>query len=332
MRKAAFVLLGLVAFLVLASNLLIGWTLVFRPLTRPVTDRKFDSSPERLERGRYIVENLAACIRCHSPNDLRKPLPGTEGSGWILPLPHSNPFKHQIVAPNITPDRDTGIGLWSDDEIGRAVREGVDRKGRSFTYIMPCLQYRKMSDEDLASVVVYLRSLAPVHKSRPTTKLMFPVQFLVRLVPLPITSVVSSDQSSAERRGEYLVALATCNGCHSPHDSTGHLIEGLEFSGGDVLRLDPAPVTVPNITPDETGIKRASAESFREMIRTGQRQGRMLHPVMPYDQYAKLTGADLNDMFAYLRTVRPVKHFVDGTQTATKCRVCKNEHGGGNQN
>lgn len=332
MRKAVFVLLGLVAFLVVAVGLLIGWTLTFRPLTRPLTDRKFDSTPQRLERGRYIVENVAACIRCHSPNDMRKPVAGTEGSGWILPLPHSNPLKHRIVAPNITPDRDTGIGLWSDDEIGRAIREGVDRNGRSFGYAMPCLQYRKMADEDLASVVVYLKSLAPVRRALPETKLMFPVQFLVRLVPLPVTSVVKRDESTAEKRGEYLAVLATCNGCHSPHDFAGHLMDGLEFSGGDVLRLNPAPVTVPNITPDETGIKRATADSFREMMRTGQWEGRMLHPLMPYDQYAKLTDADLNDIYAYLRAVRPVKHFVDVTETATQCRVCKNQHGGGNKN
>jgi mono/diheme cytochrome c family protein len=332
MRRVALVVLGLVAFLVLAGGLVIGWLLVFRPLTRPVTDRRFDATRQRLERGRYIVENLAACIKCHSPNDLRKPVPGTEGSGWVLPVPHRNPLKHQIVAPNITPDRDTGLGLWSDDEIGRAIREGVDRNGRSFGYAMPCLQYRKMSDEDLASVVVYLRTLAPVRKALPETKLIFPVQYLARLVPLPITSVVKRDQSSAEKRGEYLVALATCNGCHSPHDFAGHLLNGLEFSGGDVLRLDPAPTTVPNITPDETGIKHPTAESFREMMRTGRRDGRMLHPLMPYDQYAKLTDADVNDIYAYMRAVRPVKHVVDVRATATQCRICKNQHGGGNQN
>src|SRR3954471_2515228 len=124
MRKVGLALLGLVAALVIAVGFFIGWTLLFRPLIRPVTTKRFDSTPQRLERGRYVGENVAACIRCHSPNDLRKPVPGTEGSGWVLPPPHDNPFKHQIVAPNITPDRDTGIGLWSDDEIGRAIREG----------------------------------------------------------------------------------------------------------------------------------------------------------------------------------------------------------------
>jgi mono/diheme cytochrome c family protein len=227
MRRVAFVLLWLVAFLVLACSLVIGWTLVFRPLTRPVTDRRFDSTPQRLERGRYIVENLAACIRCHSPNDMHKPLPGTEGSGWALPLRHV--ILSSIKSWHRTSPR-TGHRHWTrtDDEIGRAIREGFDRNGRSFGYAMPCLQYRKMSYEDLASVVVYLRALAPVHNALPKTKLMFPVQFFVRLVPRPLTSVVRRDQSSAEKRGEYLVAIATCNGCHSPHDFAGHLLDGTE--------------------------------------------------------------------------------------------------------
>jgi mono/diheme cytochrome c family protein len=332
MRKVLYTLSGIVVFLGLASGLLIGWMLVFRPLTRPVTGRRFDSTPQRLERGRYIVENLAACIRCHSPNDMRKPVAGTEGSGWALPLRRRNPFQHQIVAPNITPDRDTGIGFWTDDEIARAIREGVDRHGRSFVSVMPCLQYRKMSDEDLASVVVYLKALAPVRNALPKTKLVFPVQFLVRLVPLPVTSVVTRDQSSAERRGEYLVTLATCDGCHTPHDFAGHLLDGLEFSGGEVQTMDSANTTVPNITPDETGIKRVTAELFREMMRSAPSEGRMPHPLMPYDQYANLTDADVNDIYAYLRTVRPVKHFVDVTAVATQCRVCKSQHGGGSQN
>ena len=332
MRKVVRALVGLVAFLILTAGLLLGWMMVFRPRIRPLTDRTFDTSLQRLARGRYLVTTVAACIRCHSPNAMRAPEAGTEGSGWVLPTPALNPLKHQIVAPNITPDKETGIGLWSDDAIGRAIREGVDRDGRSFGYAMPCAEYRKMSEEDLASVVVYLRSLAPIRRSLPTTKLIFPVQFLVRLVPEPLTAPVTPDQSSPQERGEYLVAMATCNGCHSPHDFAGHLIDGLDFSGGDVLRMAADSPTAPNITPDATGIQRLTADSFRDLMRTGQLAGRTLHPLMPYQQYAGLTDTDLSDMYAFLSSVKPVKHFVDGSQPPTLCRVCKNQHGGGSRN
>jgi hypothetical protein len=91
-------------------------------------------------------------------------------------------------------------------------------------------------------------------------------------------------------------------------------------------------VTAPNLTPDETGLKSVTAQSFREIMKTGQRDGRTLNPIMPCDQYAGMTDGDLNDMYTYLQTVRPVKHFVDRLAPATHCRVCGNRHGGGERN
>ncbi len=332
MRKVGLILAGLVALLALIVGVFIGWTLLFRPRVRQVTDRKYVPSPQRLERGRYIVATLGTCLRCHSPGGMSKPLAGTEGSGRLIPSPQDNPFKHVIVAPNITPDNDTGIGRWTDDEIGRAIREGVDRNGRSFTLAMPCLQYRNMSDEDLASVVVYLRSITPLRNSLPQTQLAFPVQFLVRLVPLPVNSPVSADLSTPERRGQYLATLATCNECHSSHDFAHHPNDGLEFVGGDVVRFGPAAATATNLTPDETGIGSMTAGSFRELMRTGQLRGQTLHPIMPCDQYVDVTDDDLNDIYLYLRSLRPVKHIVDAAAVVTKCRICKNQHGGGSLN
>ncbi len=320
------------AVLFLAICTFLGWTLLFRPLTRPVTNQKFESTPQRLARGRYIVETLGACIKCHSPNNLLKPLPGTEGSGWVLPPPHDNPWKHKTVAPNITSDMETGIGLWTDDEIGRAIREGVARNGRSLNLRMPYIHYRNMGDEDLAAAVVYLRTLKPIRNPLPETELVFPVQFLVRTVPRPVTSPVVPDQSTTEKRGQYLVTVATCAECHSSHDFSGHALDSLTFAGGDVLWFGSTPATVPNITPDETGIKSVTADSFRDILRTGQYGGRKLHPLMPSDQYAGMTDTDLNDIYAYLRSVPPVKHVVDFTVAATPCRICKNRHGGGERN
>ena len=137
MRKVAVILTGFVATLLLFIGLFLGWTVLFRPLVREATNRKYTSTPGRLDRGRYIVENLAACLKCHSPNHMRRPGPEVAGSGAVF-LP-DNPIPHKIVAPNITPDTETGIGLWSDDEIGRAIREGVDRDGQSLGLSMPYL-------------------------------------------------------------------------------------------------------------------------------------------------------------------------------------------------
>lgn len=92
-------------------GLFIAWTLLFRPLVRPLTDRKFVSTPQRIKRGRYLVESMTACIKCHSPNDMLKTAKGTEGSALVLPMPKRNPLQHKIVAPNITSDLETGRPL-----------------------------------------------------------------------------------------------------------------------------------------------------------------------------------------------------------------------------
>jgi mono/diheme cytochrome c family protein len=147
-----------------------------------------------------------------------------------------------------------------------------------------------------------------------------------------VTSPVDPDQSTAVKRGEYLATIAACTECHGSHDPHHHPLKGLEFAGGDIVRLGSETVTVPNITPDETGLKSVTAQSFRGVMRTGQRDGRKLNPIMPCDQYAGMTDADLNDMYAYLQTVRPVKHFVDSVAQATYCRVCGNRHGSGERN
>jgi hypothetical protein len=110
------------------------------------------------------------------------------------------------------------------------------------------------------------------------------------------------------------------------------LIEGLDFAGGDVLRVGATSPTATNLTPDTTGLQLPSTAAFRDVMRTGRMAGRSLHPLMPYKQYAKLTDADLDDMFSYLRSVKAVRHVVDATAAPTLCRVCKNQHGGGDRN
>jgi mono/diheme cytochrome c family protein len=151
---------------------------------------------------------------------------------------------------------------------------------------------------------------------------VFPVQFLVRLVPQPVTAPVVPDVSTAAKRGGYLAGLATCNGCHTPHDFTGHLIEGLAFGGGDVFRFGGEVATGTNLA----GLRGVTAAQFRERMRVGRPS------VMPYDQYARWTDADLDDVYAYLRGLPEIRHVVDGGAPETMCRVCKKRHGGGERN
>lgn len=125
-------------------------------------------------------------------------------------------FPGKVYAPNITPDAETGAGNWSDDQLARAIREGISHDGRALFPFMPYPDFRVLSDEDLASIIVYLRSLPPVRKQRPTTDLIFPVKCLIRSVPQPLDAAVPEpDVSTPEKRGKYLVTIAGCADCHA---------------------------------------------------------------------------------------------------------------------
>src|SRR6266849_10296997 len=158
---------------------------------RPLTDRKFERTLERLTRGRYLVNGVGECFACHGPYDSNAPgwppVRGKEGSG--LAGFSSSPG---AVAANLTPDRETGIGNWTDDMLARAIREGVSHDGRLIDpTIMPYEFYRSMSDEDLASVIAYLRSIPPFEMPSPLRGLLrissLPMLFLfTRQLPCPI--------------------------------------------------------------------------------------------------------------------------------------------------
>src|SRR5262249_22359481 len=141
----------------------------------------------------------------------------------------------RVVAPNLTPEAETGAGKWTDDQLARAIREGVGHDGRALFPLMPYRRFRSMSDEDLASVVVYLRSLPPVHNQLPTTEIIFPVKYLIRDAPQPLEGAVNSPNPSDRLAyGKYLVTISGCEDCHTPADR-GTEIAGMNFAGGMVF-------------------------------------------------------------------------------------------------
>jgi hypothetical protein len=133
------------------------------------------------------------------------------GSGWIWPI-----CPGHVVAPTISPDPEAGAGTWTDDQLARAVREGIDHDGRALFPMMPYGDFRHISDEDVASIVVYLRSLPPVHNHLSKTEIGFPVKYLIRSVPEPLTSPVAApDPADCVNYGRYLVKIDGCADCHT---------------------------------------------------------------------------------------------------------------------
>jgi len=336
MKKPGKILLLIVIagaiLLIAVISLTIGWRPFIGPRTRPLTARKFDATPQRLERGRYVAE-LSGCGGCHSQHDWNTHgapvIPGAEESGQWLNMPD---LPGHIVAPNLTPDPQTGAGMWTDDQLARAIREGIGHDGRALFPMMPYQGFRQMSDEDLASIVVYLRSLPPVRSQLSKTEIIFPVKYLIRTVPEPVTTPVASpDPSDRVKYGQYLVTIGGCGDCHTPQER-GQPVAGFEFAGGWLMRGPWGEVTTANITPDPSGIRYYDEALFIQVLRTGYVKARKLNSFMPFGSYKNLTDDDLKAIFAYLRTVKPVKHRVDNAEPPTYCKLCRLKHGGGDQN
>jgi hypothetical protein len=302
---------------------------------RDLTDRKIEVTPERLERGKYLVNGIAGCLDCHSEHEPTlegAPVKaGREGAGVLF---LQDPNVGKVYASNITADKETGIGNWTDDQIARAVREGIGGDGRALFPIMPYRNFRNLSDEDLASVIVFLRSVPSVRNIVPKTVINFPVNRLIMSLPEPITTPVKDpDMSTPVARGKHLVTIASCADCHTPQDSQGQAIDNLAFSGGFLFDGNSGKkIAAANITPDPTGIPYYDEATFIRTIRTGQIGARKIDPTMPWGVYRNMTDDDLKAVFAFVRTLKPIKHSVDNSVEATICPVCGYKHGLGEKN
>jgi cytochrome c553 len=325
----------LVVLLVLGGITAIGWEVVFGPKARATTDRKFDVTEARLARGKYLAEGPAACFHCHSEHDFSNPdypiIEARKGAGWVMPIKDLN----NIAARNITPDQETGIGAWTDDEIARAIREGVRRDGTALFPVMPYLDFATLDDEDVTSIVVYLRSIPAVRNPLPARQLPFPLEYIARTIPKPVARPQPSHPSSTpEDRGKYLVTIASCQSCHTPAER-GQPIAGLEFGGGakfDDPGKNGQPVFSMNITQDPSGLQHYDEALFIQALRTGQIATRRLNGIMPFLFFRNMTDDDLRDIWAYLKSRPPVKHRITNTDPPTLCPLCNQRHGLGDLN
>ena len=337
--RAKTIVLGVLALLVLVvlgGITAIGWQIVLGPSARAVTDRKFEATEARLARGKYLVEGPAHCFECHTEHDLSTPLlpivESKRGSGWELPIPELN----NPSSKNITSDKETGLGNWTDDEIARAIREGIRKDGTALFPVMPYPEFAKLDDEDLASIVVYVRTIPPVKHEVPKRNLPFPLEYIVKTIPKPITTPQPSHPAATPaERGQYMVTIAGCAGCHTPTDDKGQPLPGMAFGGGGRFN-DPSQggkaVFSMNITPDPSGIAHYDEAMLIQTLHTGQVAGRTLNHIMPFESFKNVTDSDISDVFAYLKTVAPVKHRISNTDPPTLCPLCKQTHGLGELN
>ncbi len=297
------------------------------PRARPLTDRTFESSPLRVERGRYLAEHLLQCFVCHSERDWdasgAPPVAGRKGAGAVM----SERADRRIVAPNITPDVETGAGGWTDDMLARAIREGIGHDGRALYWGMWYQSFAQLSDEDLAAVVVYLRTLPPVRNALPATLLPDEERAANASSPRPITAPVAGPApGDSKALGRYLLGVADCAGCHTAWEAPRN--PGL-FAGGNELGRGKHRAFSANLTRHDSGAGYPK-ETFISVMHTGK--GGSLHPIMPWLAFSGLTDADLGAMYDALGDVYPVAHFIGNTGEPRHCDVCGQEHPFGEHN
>jgi mono/diheme cytochrome c family protein len=257
------------------------------------------SAETALERGEYLVRGPMGCGNCHTPMGPQGEIQGQELAGRLV----EETADYTAIAPNITPAG--AVGKWSDAELAKAIREGLRPDGTIIGPPMPFTFYKHLSDNDVAAIVAFLRTLPAVENDPGKSVYKFP---LPPAYGPPVTSVADTPRGPTAEYGQYLAGpVAHCLECHSPITPQGPDLTrlgqgGYEFKG-------PWGVSVaPNLTSDpEAGIANFTDAELTVMITQGKRpDGSAMMPPMPYAHFARMTGDDVKAVIAYLRTLPPL--------------------------
>lgn len=255
---------------------------------------------ELVKRGDYLVNTILTCQNCHTPIGPKGPdFSKAFSGGLVFDEP---PFK--VTASNITQDKETGIGAWTDEQIKTLMRTGKRPDGVQVAEVMPTAFYGIITERDMDAIVAYLRTIKPVRNKVPEP---------IYKIPLPHHAFPGSEKPYTEamlkdrvKKGFYLVTIGHCMECHTPFKPNG----GKDFVGdlgkGGMEFPGPWGKSVsPNITSSKTrGIGSWTNSQIKRAITQGiGKDGRRLMPPMGYPYYARMTPSDLNAIVAYLRTV-----------------------------
>ena len=194
-----------------------------------------------VERGRYLVEVVGACGNCHTPKGPQGDVPGLHLAGGFQLEESFGTW----ITPNITPDPETGIGRWTDDEVIRAIREGRGRDGKTLGPPMPYDLYRRLADSDVKAMVAYLRTVAPVRNVVPRSRYAIP---LPASYGPPVGAVPEPSRQDLVKYGEYLAGpRRALRGVPHPvssrgparHDAAGRGRAPVPRAVGRQLRREP---------------------------------------------------------------------------------------------
>ena len=255
-----------------------------------------EPSAETIARGKALTV-AADCAGCHTA-DPSKPFAG----GKRIDTPFGG-----IYSPNLTPDRETGLGASSDEEFYRALHDGVARDGSRYYPAFPYPNFTKITRDDVLAIRAYLATLTPFRNIKPPPELRWPLNYRVvmrgwdLLFFRPGTFEVNPNKSEEWNRGAYLVeGAAHCGGCHTPKNMFGADKRGQPYGGGRVQgwfapRLDSA---------DRGGLKSWSADDIVEYLQTGRNgrshAGKLMAEVV-VNSTSKMSDADVRAIAVYLK-------------------------------
>jgi mono/diheme cytochrome c family protein len=255
-----------------------------------------------VERGSYLVNTIMTCANCHSPKGPPAAVAGKDFSGgltWDEP-----PFK--VTAPNITTDKETGIGDWTDAQIKTMLLTGKNPHGVQEAEVMPTKFYPILTSGDLDGIVAYLRTLKPVKNKVPDP--IYKIALPHHVYPGAEKSYSQSDLNDKLKRGFYLATIGHCMECHTPFGASGE--QDFANSLGKGGREFPGPWGMSksrNITSHKAaGIGDWTDAEVKTAITQGKRKdGTALKGPMGYQYYAKMTAGDLDAVIAWVRTLPP---------------------------
>jgi mono/diheme cytochrome c family protein len=261
------------------------------------------SKADLVKRGDYLVNTVLTCGNCHTP---KTPKGADIMAKAFSGGPRFNEPPFDVTAANITPDKETGIGTWSDADIKKLLRTGIRPNGEPIAAVMPTGFYDIMTERDLNSIVAYLHTLKPIKNKVPDPIYKFPA---------PRTEVPGGDKPYTEamlkeklKKGFYLVTIAHCLECHTPMGPKGIRLMKTRLGAGGFPLEGPWGVTVSkNITSSKTkGIGAWTDAEIKRAITTGvDKDGKHLRPPMGFAYYAKMTPGDLDAIVAFIRTLPP---------------------------
>ena len=253
-----------------------------------------------VERGAYLVNTIMTCGNCHSPKGPPDVVAGKDFSGGL----RFNEPPFDVTAPNITPDKDTGIGAWSDADIKKLLRTGVRPNGVPIAAVMPTGFYDIVTDADMDAIVAYLRTLKPISNKVPDPiyKMSAPRQVFPG-------AEKPADPARSDRHAQARLLPRHHRPLHGMPYADGQGPRRFrEFAGQGRPRISRARgacrsrATSPRARPraSATGPTPRSSAPSRQGI---DKDGNKLKPPMGYGYYAHMTDADLDAVIAWVRTL-----------------------------